>query len=331
IAAFEQIDAARNEISLTYFEFATLAALLIFRERGVSLAILEVGLGGRLDSVNLVDPDVAVITRIDLDHQDWLGDDIDVIAREKAGILRAGRPAVIGALAPPTGLSRAVCDIGAQAFYLGDSFGFEASDEQLEVKLQQASGEHLVLTLPQALPVQPENACAALQAMALLGLDLAALDVAEAVASVELVGRLQCEVVEGVELILDVAHNPGAVDKLVEHLDATHCNKKTIAVFSAMKDKDIHGMIARSLAAFDAWFLADQPENSRAAKAADVAATLHEQGCGMISVSKNLRQAYRRARSLLGEGDRLVVFGSFHTVAAILPLIEKDRRKEQRG
>ena len=90
-------------------------------------------------------------------------------------------------------------------------------------------------------------------------------------------------------------------------------------------------MLSRSIAAFDAWFLADQPENSRAAKAADIAAILHEQGCGMISVSKNLRQAYRRASSLLSEGDRLVVFGSFHTVAAILPLIEKDRRKEQRG
>ena len=331
ITAFEQIDAARDEISLTYFEFATLAGLLIFRERGVSLAILEVGLGGRLDSVNLVDADVAVITSIDLDHQDWLGDDIDTIAQEKAGILREGRPAVIASLAPPEGLSRAIQDIGAKPVYLGESYGFEASDNSLKLTLQRGPGEKAVFLLPPALPVQPENACAALQAALLLGIDLDALDVAEVLSGLTLVGRLQTEVVDGVRLTLDVAHNPGAVDKLVEHIDATHCNKKTIAIFSAMKDKDIPAMIERSLAAFDAWFLADQPEQPRAAKAADIAAILHQQGCGMISVSKNLRQAYRRARSLLDEGDNLVVFGSFHTVAAILPLIEKDRRKEQRG
>ena len=331
VAAFEQIDAARDGTSLTYFEFAALAALLIFRQRGVELAILEVGLGGRLDAVNIVDPSVAVITSIDLDHQDWLGDDLDSIAREKAGILRAGIPAVIADPTPPAGLEQAVTDSGAHPFYLGDKFDFDETEGGLTIKLQQRCGAQQSLLLSQPLSVLPANACAALQALLLLDIDLAALDIARVVASVRPTGRQQSLQVGGQQLVLDVAHNPGAVDKLVEYIDATNCNERRIAIFSAMKDKDIRGMISRSLASFDAWFLADQPDQPRAAAAADIAAALHEQGCSMISVSKNLRQAYRRARSLLGEGDRLVVFGSFHTVAAILPLVEKDLRKEQRG
>jgi dihydrofolate synthase/folylpolyglutamate synthase len=331
VAAFEQIDAARDGTSLTYFEFATLAALLIFRQRSVELAILEVGLGGRLDAVNIVDPSVAVITSIDLDHQDWLGDDRDSIGREKAGILRAASPAVIADPRPPAGLLQAVADNAAEPFYLGEHFGFDEVEGGLTMKLQQRGGEQQSLLLSQPLSVLPVNACAALQALLLLDVDLAALDIAGVVASVRPTGRQQSLVVGGQQLVLDVAHNPGAVDKMIEYMAATNCNKRTIAIFSAMKDKDIHGMISRSLASFDAWFLADQPDQPRAAAAADIAAVLHEQGCKMISVSKNLRQAYRRARSLLGEGDRLVVFGSFHTVAAILPLVDKDLRKEQRG
>jgi dihydrofolate synthase/folylpolyglutamate synthase len=228
-------------------------------------------------------------------------------------------------------LKQAVADSGAQPFYLGDKFGFHDAEGGLRIKLQQRCGAQQSLLLSQRLSVLPANACAALQALLLLDIDLAALDIARVVASVRPTGRQQSLEVGGQQLVLDVAHNPGAVDKLVEYIALTGCNKRTIAIFSAMKDKDIRGMISRSLASFDAWFLADQPDQPRAAAAADIAAALHEQGCSMISVSKNLRQAYRRARSLLGEGDRLVVFGSFHTVAAILPLIEKDLRKEQRG
>ncbi len=332
VAAFERIDAARNAISLTYFEFATLAALLIFRERNVELAILEVGLGGRLDAVNIVDPTVAVVTSIGLDHQEWLGEDLDSIGREKAGILRPGIAAVIADPVPPEGLCQAVADSGARPFYLGRDYGYTARAGGLEMALQDHAGNALQLALPSAPTVQPGNACAALQAMSLLGVDLPSLDgLGGVVLSVKPTGRLQRFELGGQQLILDVAHNPDSVDKLIENIDATNCNKKTIALFSVMKDKDVRGIISRSLASFDAWFLADQEELPRAAPAADIAALLHEYGCGMISVSKNIRQAYRRARSLLGEGDRLVVFGSFHTVAAVLPLVEKDLRKEQRG
>lgn len=332
VAAFERIEAARSDISLTYFEFATLAALLIFRERNVEIAILEVGLGGRLDAVNIVDPTVAVVTSIGLDHQEWLGEDLDSIGREKAGILRSGAAAVIADPTPPQGLRQAVTDSGARAFYLGEDYDCAVEAGGLQISVLDELGKTQRLACPSPPVVQPANVCAALQALALLGVDLPSLDdLGSVVSSVQPTGRLQRVELGGQQLVLDVAHNPDSVDKLIEYLDATYCNKRTIALFSVMKDKDVRGIISRSLASFDAWFLADQEELPRAAPAADIAALLHEQGCGMISVSKNIRQAYRRARSLLGEGDRLVVFGSFHTVAAVLPLVEKDLRKEQRG
>jgi dihydrofolate synthase/folylpolyglutamate synthase len=321
VAAFEQIDAARQGISLTYFEFATLAALVVFRNRGLEWVVLEVGLGGRLDAVNIVDPAVAVITRIDLDHQDWLGDTREKIAAEKAGILRPGAPAVIadpdapGTLMPPG---------GAAAYYrVGCEWTAQRAGEGHQLQLRNSAGEFtLTLSGPQAL--QPENVGAALQALLLGGLPVDSDAVLQAVAGMRVTGRLQRESLAGVDIVLDVAHNPAAVHKLHEYLASNPCNGRTIALFCAMSDKDLHGMIRACVSAVDAWFLADIPDVPRAAKASELAALVHEAGGHMISVSKNIRQAWRRAFTLLGEGDRLVVFGSFFTVAGALPLFHKD-------
>ncbi|MFT6955480.1 MAG: dihydrofolate synthase/folylpolyglutamate synthase [Halieaceae bacterium] len=324
IAAFEAIDAARVDISLTYFEFATLAALYVFRKHQVDLAVLEVGLGGRLDAVNIVDSTVAVITNIALDHQEWLGDDRDAIGGEKAGIVRMDVPVVIADREPPQGLLAVVEERGALPYFIGREFDWTDQGSMRQIALRTVSGEKLILSCDPGLAVQPENVCAGLQALALLGVALDEPWLPKVLTSIRPAGRLQCMDLGGQQVILDVAHNPAAVSKLHEYISLNPCKGKTLAIFSAMKDKDIKSIIEGTAGCFDAWFLGDQPDIKRAATARDLSSALRASGCTMISVSKNLRQAYRRARSVMEEGDRLVVFGSFHTVAAVLPALEKD-------
>jgi dihydrofolate synthase/folylpolyglutamate synthase len=320
--AFIAIDAARGIVSLTYFEFATLAALLVFKVRAPDIMVLEVGLGGRLDAVNIVDPTVAVITSIDLDHQDWLGDSRGAIAREKAGILRRGRPVVIADSDPPPELVDCVSTVNASpALYLGREFTVTSSRGEWQAVLRQAAGGLRHLAPQPSGSLLPENICAAAQAALLLGIEFSDDCLSRALAKAVPVGRRQERQVAGRHYVLDVAHNPASVRKLLEYLSVTSCNGRTICIFSVMSDKDIQSIVDAAIGHFDAWFLADQPDNKRAA------AVLSAAGENMISISKNLRQAFRRAQSIAAEGDRLVVFGSFYTVAAVLPLLAKDTKK----
>jgi len=328
VTAFSAIDDARERISLTYFEFATLAALFIFRARGPDIVILEVGLGGRLDSVNIVDPAVAIITSIDLDHQNWLGESRGEIAREKAGIMRDGIPVVIAEPEPPTELLDCASAAGAAPILcLGRDFTVTCNGDAWQGMLQEAGDGQRPLEAQSIGALLPGNICAALQAALLLNVDFNPRQMQRAVAKACPTGRRQLQQLAGRDYVLDVAHNPAAINKLLEYISITNCNKRNIALFSVMEDKDIRGMIQAAAGCFEAWFLADQAANERAAPAADIADLLYQEGQNMISVSKNLRQAFRRAQSLMVEGDRLVVFGSFYTVAAVLPLLDKDRRK----
>ncbi|MFV0276008.1 MAG: bifunctional folylpolyglutamate synthase/dihydrofolate synthase, partial [Parahaliea sp.] len=324
VAAFDDIESARGDTSLTYFEFATLAALWVFRDSKADVLVLEAGLGGRLDAVNIVDPAVAVITGIALDHQDWLGDDLDAIAREKAGILRRDGLAVIADAGPPPGLRAAVEAAGARALFAGRDFHWRVDSQQWQAQLQGRDGARVLLEGIPASPLLPSNLCAALQALLLLGDDPRQLAVADILGKLRVPGRRQSREVAGRHYILDVAHNPQAIEALLEYIASTPCFGKTIAIFSAMRDKDLQGMLSTTSGVFDAWFLADQPDNRRSADASDIADVLRDEGEFMLSVSKNLRQAFRRAQSVMAEGDRLVVFGSFFTVAAVLPLLEKE-------
>ena len=327
VRAFEQIEAARGDVSLTYFEFATLAALAIFRQRDVDVIILEVGLGGRLDAVNIVDATVAVITSIDLDHQEWLGDSREQIAREKAGILRSGQYAVIAEVNPPRSLREQVVELACKAHYSGVEYQVEQDCESWSAQLCMLNGQKRQISTMQMGSVLPDNIAAALQALLLLGREFSDSQLLGALENVQLRGRRELQVIAGREYLLDVAHNPASVNKLLEYIDARPCNKRTIAIFSAMSDKDCGKMIRACTGRFDAWFTADQPANARAVRGSDIAAQLRREGIEMVSVSKNIRQAFRRAQSALAEGDRLVVFGSFYTVADVMPLLEKDRAK----
>jgi dihydrofolate synthase/folylpolyglutamate synthase len=328
VHAFDLIDQARGAISLTYFEFAALAALLIFETSELDYVVLEVGLGGRLDAVNIVDASVAVITSIDLDHQGWLGNSRGEISREKAGILRRGCPVVIADANPPPELLDCVVDAAASpALYLGREFSVAAVDGQWQAQVQMPDGASRALSVVTNGSLLPENIGAAVQASLLLGIEFSNGCLAGALSKVSAVGRRDVRQVAGRDYVLDVAHNPASVSKLLEFLNATPCNGKRICIFSVMTDKDISSIIKATAGHFDAWFLGDQPGNTRAAGAAEIAALLDDRGQTMVSISKNLRQALRRAQSIAGEGDRLVVFGSFYTVAAVLPLLDKDHSK----
>lgn len=329
VAAFEQIESARGETTLTYFEFSTLAALLVFRAREVDILLLEVGLGGRLDASNVIDPDVAVITSIDLDHQDWLGDTRGQIAVEKAGIMRPGVPVVLVDPDPPEELEECAANLGTGRVYrLGAEFGVERVSAGWRCWTTAASGEPSEPTEIPAGPLVPANVCAAVQVAELLEQCPPGDTRVEAVSRVRVTGRRQLEKIGTFSYLMDVAHNPASVNKLLEYSEISDCNGRVIALFSAMKDKAVGEMVALAAERFDGWFLADQPGNERALPANELADMLRQQGQGMISISRNLTQAFRRAQSVMAEGDLLVIFGSFFTVAAVLPLLAKDRRRD---
>ncbi len=329
VSAFEQIEAARGDTSLTYYEYSTLAALLVFRACRADVLLLEVGLGGRLDASNIVDPDIAVITSIDLDHQQWLGDTRGLIALEKAGIMRPGVPVVIADPDPPRELHDRAGELACSVYALGSAFGAEEGARDWRGWVTAADGErHALPALPTG-SLLPANVCAAVQAAMLLQRCPRGEALVEAVTRVRLTGRRQLEEIGPRRYLLDVAHNPASVDKLLQYSSISDCNGRVIALFSAMKDKAVDEMVKLAAMRFDAWFLADQPGNDRAMPAQEIADLLREQGQSVISVSRNLTQALRRAQGVMAPADLLVIFGSFYTVAAALPLLEKDRKREQ--
>jgi dihydrofolate synthase/folylpolyglutamate synthase len=320
VEAFEAIESARGETTLTYFEFAALAALVVFRAAAPDVVVLEVGLGGRLDAVNIVDPTVAVITSIALDHQGWLGDTRDAIAVEKAGILRNGAAAVIADADPPESLVKAVADRGASpAVFLGRDFSAVTTPGGTGEITLWRDGQAPQALAPVALGgLLPENIAAALQAALLLGCTFDDADVQAALAKVVLSGRRQRVERDGVVYLLDVAHNPAAVERLLAYLGENAGTGRTLAVFSVMRDKDYAAIIRAAADTFDAWLIADQPRNARAATAVELGDVLAQLGVERVSYNDNVRQALARARQLARPGDTIVVFGSFTTVGIAL-------------
>ena len=242
--------------------------------------------------------------------------------------MRAAVPVVVSDTCPPQALLDSIAAVGAApALFFGQEFAAQSSGDQWQGMLREVNGSERKLEPLAAGGLLPQNICAALQAVVLLGVDFTNQQLQNALAGLSVTGRRQLLQTGQCELVLDVAHNPAAVNKLVEYLSLTPCNGRVISVFSVMADKDIRGMAEAAAGHFDAWCLADQPHNHRAAKASDVAQALRDAGQEMISISKNLRQAYRRAQSLAAPGDRVVVFGSFYTVADVLPLLQQEQNK----
>ena len=320
VVAFEAVEAARGDVALTYFEYGTLAALWLFAGRGLDLAILEVGLGGRLDAVNLIDPDVAVITTVDLDHQDWLGDTVEAIGREKVGIARAWKPLVLGDDDPPSSVLGHAYAIGASAVRIGCDFFFERIEDDRQHWRWHEIGCELMLPMPQlAAPVQLRNAAVAIAALRALAEDLPEAAFIAGVRDAQVAARLQRFMRDGVEIVVDVAHNPQAARALAAWLEASPAAGPTHAVFAALGDKDIAGVIDALAERVDRWWLAGLTDaGPRGLTAAAFAAGLAGTAAAAGSLHADVVQALDAARAEAAPGARILVFGSFHTAAHAL-------------
>lgn len=316
-AAFNAVHAALGAISLTYFEFGTLAALWLFQRAQLDVVILEVGLGGRLDAVNIVDADVSVLTSIDLDHQDWLGPDRESIGAEKAGIFRAHTPAICADIDPPRSVIDTARRLGADFYAVGAAFEFIAHDSSWSWSSAQLPRKASYPNLP--LPTLPlPSAAAALAALHCLDIALDANAVAAGLSAADLPGRFQRIARGAVEVVLDVGHNPHAARWLAQRLTQTGGSGRTLAVFAIMADKDAAGVMAALKNTFDAWYVGELPDNARAASAVAIADQLRAAGIAAVVPARSIVDAYDTALLQARPGDRIVVFGSFFTVAAIL-------------
>jgi dihydrofolate synthase/folylpolyglutamate synthase len=318
--AFEAVEQARGEVSLTYFEFSTLAILKVMAEAGLDVAILEVGLGGRLDAVNIIDADCAVITSIDIDHAAILGNDRETIGFEKAGIMRAGRPVVVSDPVPPQSVVDRAAAVGADLWRFGQDFNFSGDKQQWAWagRGRRYSGMAYPALRGANQLVNASGVLAALEALR-QRIPVTAQAVRNGLAMVELPGRFQIVPGQPV-LVLDVAHNPHSVAALAENLDAMGFYPTTHAVFGAMADKDLAPMLARVNPLIDRWYFTDLPL-PRAASAASLQQTWQGQNTRRdvaSSLHADPMAALKAAIEAADPADRIVVFGSFYTVGGVL-------------
>jgi dihydrofolate synthase/folylpolyglutamate synthase len=317
---FERVEAARGDTSLTYFEFTMLAIFSLLAASRLDVVILEVGVGGRLDSVNIIDADCALITSIDIDHTELLGVDREAIGFEKAGIMRAGKPAVVGDPVPPQSVLDHAAEVGADLWRFGVDFNF--SGDKLQWSWAGRGRRYAGLAYPALRGAnQLVNASGVLAALTALRerLPVTAQAVRNGLGMVELPGRFQ--IISGQPtLVLDVAHNPHSVAALAENLDAMGFYPCTHAVFGAMADKDLAAMLQRVGPMVDRWYFSDLP-TPRAASGAGLMARW-QVGNSRSDVSASVHagpvQALQAAIAAADPTDRIVVFGSFYTVGAVL-------------
>lgn len=328
--AFARVEAARQAagaVALTYFEFGTLAAWEVFAEQAVDVLVLEVGLGGRLDAVNVYDADCAIVTGIALDHTDWLGTTREAIGREKAGIFRPGRPAICADPEPPATLVEHAATCGAELKLLGRDFGYLGDRTQWTFWTRdeaRPAESRVVRRGGLALPAlrgasQLRNASAALCAVDRLSdrLPVSMQAIRRGLLEVELAGRFQ--VLPGRPVVvLDVAHNPQAAAALADNLGEMGFFAKTFAVVGMLADKDVEATLDAVAGRVDVWLPAtlDGPRGAPAGRLAEALGASRE-----VRPCASPEEAFACAAKLAGENDRILVFGSFHTVAAVLRVL----------
>jgi dihydrofolate synthase/folylpolyglutamate synthase len=336
LAAFKAIEAARGDTTLTYFEFATLAALYCFRERAVDLVLLEVGLGGRLDATNIVDADVAVITAIDLDHQGWLGDTREAIGIEKAGIARRGQPVVLAEHDTPASVLETLAARGALPLLAPRDWQWTAQEPATvsltltEAPAPRQAREPSPAALPAAAPadtltapvpagLRPANVAAAVQAAAcILGPRLDPRLLQRALGTLRVPARRQVIAWEGCELVLDVAHNPAAAAALATWLREHPVPGCTYAVLGLMADKDLPAIAEQLAAVVDGAYALAIPGIDRAQTPERIWQVLDSLGLAAAQSEFTIEALWPRLAAGVGAGDRIVVCGSFHTVAGIM-------------
>jgi dihydrofolate synthase/folylpolyglutamate synthase len=308
IDAFEKIESSREQIVLTPFEYNTLAALEIFKQASVDIYLLEIGLGGRLDAVNIIDADLAIVTSIDLDHQDWLGETRELISVEKAGIFRPHKPAIYGDTKPPKPLVDYAKELDVTVYFHGQDFNWT---EQKDYWTWQS--QHVVydkLPLPSLALQNIANAIMAIEVMQpVLPVEKTAIE--RGLSTVYLAGRL--EMIPGsVVQVFDVSHNPAGANWLAKKLKSLKPSGKTRAVFSMLADKDIHNTISQLKDSIDEWHIAELHVD-RGAKLTDLQTAFRLQSLYATSYAQ-VKEAYEAVMRLSQPGDQVVVFGSFYTV-----------------
>lgn len=316
-AAFEIIANAAAEISLTYFEYGTLAALVIFKQQDVDFIVLEVGLGGRLDAVNIIDADVAVITSIAIDHQYWLGDNREVIGREKAGILREQQIFVCADQNPPQSIVDLSSQLNSKAYFIERDFSFSQREKKWQWQGKTANGNLIQLPEMRAPHLPLPSLAAALQVMQLLKIELTPQQVEQTLLNLNLAGRFQKIVYQEREFILDVAHNPAATEYFAKRLGADPVAGKTFAIVAMMSDKDRIASLANLVGLVDEWFLLDLKNIPRAASIAALTEnllSLHTQATSSGDMNALMSELLVKTQAQ----DRILVFGSFFTAAAAL-------------
>lgn len=317
-ASFAKIDAAREGTSLSFFEFATLTALDIFHEQKVDVAVLEVGLGGRLDATNIIDCDLAFVTSIGLDHTEWLGNSRESIGTEKAGIFRAGVPAVCGEVEPPGSIADVAEKVGADLYQLNTNYTYKVA--QSSWSFFTAGSEFHGLPFPSLSgAIQIRNAATALMGLHCLRdkLPISLEAIETGLREVTLEGRFQ-RIVKDCEIILDVAHNYDSACVLAENLQALPKPGKTIAVFAILNDKDLNGIVELIRPYIDYWYISEV-NSPRAMKIKQVEQAISEYGQSFEIKSFNtVEAAYLQAQNDAQKGDRILVFGSIFTVSEVL-------------
>jgi dihydrofolate synthase/folylpolyglutamate synthase len=321
--AFEQIDQARGEVSLTYFEFATLAAALIFQQQQIDIALFEVGMGGRLDAVNLFDADICLITPVSLDHTNWLGNDRETIAKEKAGVIRQAKP-VVCSEQPAKSLLAHANKLSAPIFIAGKEFDYQVFTDKWSWQSSESSYPNLSKPALTG-DYQCQNAAAVLKVLELLADDLPVSRTAIELGlqQVKLAGRYQICHIEGICHILDVTHNQQGAVNLANLLTEQQIDGRTIAVLAMLKDKDVTAVIKPLSEHVQLWYLAGlDGDRGLAATALAEQAKDHIEA-DRLRVNETVSDAYQAVLNEVTEQDRLLIFGSFHTVEAMINLQPK--------
>lgn len=316
--SFEKINQARQDISLSFFEFATLTALDVFHKNQIDVAVLEVGLGGRLDATNIFDNDLGFVTSIGLDHTEWLGDNRELIGREKAGIFRANTPAICGDIDPPASVKESADKAGANFFQLDQDFTYQVAKSSWSFQ----ADEYQLHGLP--LPnlsgaIQIRNAASVIMGLHCIKdkLPIHVDAIETGLREVTLEGRFQ-RIVKDCEIILDVAHNYDSAKILSENLMALPRPRKTIAVFAVLIDKDVDGIVSLLYDHIDKWYIS-QVSSHRRMEVDQVEQSLMKKSSTTHVVKfDSVESAYARAQLDASEGDRILVFGSIFTVSEVL-------------
>lgn len=317
VSAFERVEAVREEEALTYFEYGTLTAMVVFADAGVDTAILEVGMGGRLDAVNAVEPDAGIITNIALDHCDWLGDDVEAIAREKAGIMRKARPVVFGSRDLPQAIVSTAASVGARLIVAGRDYEWSASDSTWS--WQGMTGRLDALAMPAMRGEhQLANAAGVLALIEALGLQnmLQVDTVSACLAGLHLEGRMQ-RIDSDPRWLFDVAHNPAAAAALSDVLCAEPKRGRTVAIVGALDDKDVEGIVTPLAGCVDDW-IAVTADSPRAIGADELARRVANATGKACLIAESLDSAIVRAAELTSHADRILVTGSFFLVGPAL-------------